>query len=537
MQTFSPSRKPADYTVGWICALAVELTAARAMLDEIHEMLPRKSGDNNLYTLGSIGPHNVIIVCLPIGMMGTNSAATATKDLRRSFGSIKISVMVGIGGGIPTKVDIRLGDVAVSTPDGQHGGVVQYDFGKTVDDGHLVRVGTLNKPPPLLLGAVSTLAARHREEDLELHKHIAKMVESRPKLNSYAVYPGEQLDQLFDASYRHESQSTTCNLCDLRQLKPRRPRTVKSPVIHYGNIASGNQVMRDAKTRDRLAAQENVICFEMEAAGFMDSFPCLVVRGICDYADSHKNKNWQPYAAVVAAAYTKELLLIVPPEEVQQTQVITEAGNDTYNIPFSLRGLPIVNKFVPRDDEMNRLGNVLVPAPDHEMRRKVSILHGLGGIGKTQLALEFARKHREVFSAIFWLDGSSRNAIRLSIAGIASRLPATQISEGARNSKLAADELDAVINEVLRWFSLPKNNRWLMVIDNVDRAYSSAGHDPEAFDVEGLFPDADHGSILITSRLKELEQLGSSHKLDSMNTAQGIRLLEYRMGRVPEGAF
>ena len=275
----------------------------------------------------------------------------------------------------------------------------------------------------------------------------------------------------------------------------------------------------------------------MEAAGLMDSFPCLVVRGTCDYADTHKNKDWQPYAAVVAAAYTKELLLIVPPEEVQQTQVVTEASNDIYNIPFSLRGLPIVNKFVPRNDEMSRLENVLVPAPDRDMRRKIFILHGLGGIGKTQLALEFARKHQKAFTAILWLDGSSCDAIQQSIAGLSSRLPGKQISEGARNFKQAADKLDAVVDEILQWFSLPTNNQWLMVIDNVDRAYPSVGHDPEAFDVERFFPDADHGSILITSRLKELEQLGSSHKVDSMNEAQGTRLLECRMGRVPEGAL
>ena len=216
--------------------------------------------------------------------------------------------------------------------------------------------------------------------------------------------------------------------------------------------------------------------------------------------------------------------------------MVSEAGNDTYKIPFSLRGLPIVNKFVPRDDEMSRLESVLVPTPDHDMRRKVYILHGLGGIGKTQLALEFARKHQQVFNAIFWLDGSSRNAIQQSITGISSKLPIKPISEGARNLNQAA-ELDAAIDEILRWFSLPTNNQWLMVIDNVDRAYPSMGHEPEAFDVEEFFPDADHGSILITSRLKELEQLGSSHRADRMNEAQGTRLLEYRMGRAPKGAL
>ena len=183
---------------------------------------------------------------------------------------------------------------------------------------------------------------------------------------------------------------------------------------------------------------------------------------------------------------------------------------------------------------MSRLENVLVPAPDHNMRRKVFVLHGRGGIGKIQLALEFARKYQKAFSSIFWLDGSSHDAIRQSIAGI---MPVIQISEAARNLKRATGELDAVMDEVLRLFSLPTNKKRLMVIDNFDRVYPLAGHDPEAFDVERFFPEVDHGSILITSRLKELEQLGSGYKVDGMNDAQGIRLLEYRMERASEGAL
>ena len=60
-----------------------------------------------------------------------------------------------------------------------------------------------------------------------------------------------------------------------------------------------------------------VLCVEMEAAGLMDDFPCLVIRGICDYADSHKNKRWQPYAAATAAAYAKELLSTIPAHVVE----------------------------------------------------------------------------------------------------------------------------------------------------------------------------------------------------------------------------
>ncbi|KAG9557206.1 hypothetical protein KCU71_g10843, partial [Aureobasidium melanogenum] len=88
------------------------------------------------------------------------------------------------------------------------------------------------------------------------------------------------------------------------------------PAIHHGSIASGNSLMKDAMMRDELAAKEGILCFEMEAAGIMNNLPCLVVRGICDYSDSHKNKQWQGYAAMTAAAYTKDLLKVMVPKKV-----------------------------------------------------------------------------------------------------------------------------------------------------------------------------------------------------------------------------
>ena len=94
--------------------------------------------------------------------------------------------------------------------------------------------------------------------------------------------------------------------------------------MHYGTIASGNAVIKDSSTRDRLRRDFNAICVEMEAAGVMDTIlPCLVIRGICDYADSHKNKRWQPYAAATAAAYAKELLTMIPAADIQKADPVT----------------------------------------------------------------------------------------------------------------------------------------------------------------------------------------------------------------------
>jgi len=116
-----------DYTVGWVCALPVELAAAQEMLDEEHADLERDVNDNdeNLYALGSIGGHNIAIVCLPAGRIGNNPAAVVVTQMRATFKGLRFGLMVGIGGGVPSiEVDIRLRDVVVSQLDKTFGGVV-----------------------------------------------------------------------------------------------------------------------------------------------------------------------------------------------------------------------------------------------------------------------------------------------------------------------------------------------------------------------------------------------------------------------------
>ena len=137
-------------------------------------------------------------------------------------------------------------------------------------------------------------------------------------------YQGSEHDQLFEADYDHNGGGKACENCDKGRLLTREPRDTKDPVIHYGLIGSANQVMRHGTTREKLRQEKGILCFEMEAAGLMDDFPCLVIRGICDYSDTHKNKRWQPYAAATAAAYAKELLEIIPATQVTSTVEATE---------------------------------------------------------------------------------------------------------------------------------------------------------------------------------------------------------------------
>jgi nucleoside phosphorylase len=292
-----------DYTVGWISALPLEAAAATAMLDEIHEK-PRKqlSSDHNVYTLGRIDEHNVVIACLPAGVYGTNPAATVATQMLSSFESIRVGLMVGIGGGVPSaERDIRLGDVVVSKPGGMFGGVVQYDRGKTAE-GKFERTGSLNKPPQVLLSAVSAMEKKHIMGENKISEFLADMLRKYPKMQEKFSYQSTRHDPSCATHGRYSGEDNTSESRPVKRLKYRSP---DDPVVHYGLIASGNQVIKDVATRDQLRQElgGDVLCFEMEAAGLMDAFPCIVIRGICDYADYCKNDLWQGYAANFSASY------------------------------------------------------------------------------------------------------------------------------------------------------------------------------------------------------------------------------------------
>jgi nucleoside phosphorylase len=322
-----------DYTVGWICALEVEQAAARALIDQEHPRLPSTAGDPNRYRFGSINGHNVVIACLPDGETGSNSAAALAGRMTNNFPSLKFGLMVGIGGGAPSPPDykdIRLGDVVVSSPTSEFGGVVQYDRGKTIQEGVFTRSGSLDRPPEVLRQAVTDLRATYRLKRSRLIEYLSQMVAEFSTFASPSAIQGCQ-DILFRPDYDHPKGfgASTCKSCDATQRIQRSPRS-DDPVIHYGLIASGNKVMKNGRERDRFSKElGGVLCFEMEAAGLMNVFPCLVIRGICDYSDSHKNKNWQAYAAAVAAAYTKELLGEIEPAVVERTPTAATVMNTT----------------------------------------------------------------------------------------------------------------------------------------------------------------------------------------------------------------
>jgi nucleoside phosphorylase len=313
-----------QYTIGIVCALSVEQAAVVAMLDEEHGRVQKAASDENVYTFGRAGEHNVVVACLPAGMPGRVSATVAAQDMMRSF-PIKAGFMVGVSGGVWSEsMDIRLGDVVVSKPDGKHGGVVQWDYGKMERDGTFWRIGTLNKPPRPLLNALQSLRALHWRKGNQLHQSLKGLLSNNPYMAEEYRHPGAPYDERFEANYEHGG-GDTCSMCDRSHLCDRQPRTDDEPKIHYGNIASSDQAMECGRARDRIAGEEGILCFEMEAAGLMDTFPCLVIRGVCNYADSHKNERWQPYAAAMAACYAKELLAQVESTAVGRLELASKS--------------------------------------------------------------------------------------------------------------------------------------------------------------------------------------------------------------------
>lgn len=229
--------------------------------------------------------------------------------LLSSFQSIQLGLMVGIGGGVPSRdADIRLGDVVVSTLTNAHGGVIRYDYGKVLSGGDFQNTSMLNYPPQILLTALSKLQANHLTGCQRFLEYLAEIERKMPKQVSTFARPDEE-DHLYLADYNHVNMKlATCDGCNTAKTVPRVQRDSSEPVVHYGPISSANQAVKDSRLRDKLGDELGVYCVEMEAAGFMDNFSCLVIRGICDYADSHKNNEWQGYAAAVAAAYAKELI-------------------------------------------------------------------------------------------------------------------------------------------------------------------------------------------------------------------------------------
>ncbi|ERF70367.1 hypothetical protein EPUS_05186 [Endocarpon pusillum Z07020] len=435
-----------DYGVAIICPLEVEVSAVRYMLNEEHARLPNKEGDSNRYICGRMSGHNVVIGFLPEGSQGAT-----------------LRLLVGIGGGVPSvQNDVRLGDVVVSMPSGGHGGVVQYDLGKETPTG-FERKGFLEPPPTSWRTCVVDMKSAHRTKANQISTFLDDMIRKYPGLDEYRRLTTAK-DVLFLPTNKHASGETTCQKCDHSQVVERPPRARDTPTIFYGLIASGNRIAQDAG---------GALCFEMEAAGLMNDFRCVVIRGISDYADSHKNDDWHAYSAAVAAGCAKELLTYM--------NSVVGSNSTSRNVHWTITR--VTNPyFTGRADIVTEITEVVQNAlqDDTGMDQCRIVVTGMGGQGKSEICLHVADRVRSSFWGVFWVDVDKVALAESGFRAIGSRL------------NLPAPSIDDVRQSLANI-----KHRWLLILDNADA---------RDVDYQQYFPTGCTGVIVLTSRNSKCHQ-------------------------------
>ncbi len=195
-----------------------------------------------------------------------------------------------------------------------------------------------------------------------------------------------------------------------------------------------------------------------------------------------------------------------------------------FSISFSLSEVPEIEHFVGREEELAKIKETFQGDGSH---RKTVLLQGLGGIGKTQLAVEYVKQQRDAYPAIFWLNGKSEDMLKQSFKNMAKRLfdqfPSSTLLRTAAESK----DADQVAEAMKRWLSVKGNNQWLMVFDNVDNPKLPGIKDPQAYNIKSYFPEAHQGFILITTRSSQLK-IGNIIPVKKLqNVRESIAILAY----------
>ena len=297
------------YTVGWVCALEVEIIAALDMRDEEYESPDAShlsSSGGYLFEYGRINRYKVVFACLSAGDSGSNSSARIVSAMRRCFRNLDWFVMSGIAKGIPREEiaedesdSIQLGDVIIAMGDKYRSGIVPYTEGKWKPDGFEL-TGWTDKVPLPLTQVTSRIKRDQKRGKFNLPDVLANNVGS--KTHALPKLP----DELYNADYEHPAGNRDCRACSKDALVERKLR--RHPRCHFGLVLSGALLLEDAKTRDDYAKEyPNAQCFEMEGAG-LDEVRGPLVKGVSDYADSHYNNAWHEYAATNSAAVVKYIL-------------------------------------------------------------------------------------------------------------------------------------------------------------------------------------------------------------------------------------
>ncbi|KAJ2992504.1 hypothetical protein NUW58_g2149 [Xylaria curta] len=299
-----------DYTVGWLAMSYIDQAAAIAMLDETHSQLEMDPGNIRNYRYGEIGGHNIVITSLDWEGCKATNAASIADDVYHTFPSLRMMFMVGVASGVPGDVDVRLGDVVVGTSVIEYVGLSAYP-----DEDSIGITGVSVIPPMLLRWGIQEMEALDEMDPHQVPSIIRRTVheigQKNPHIQQYSCRDSLQ-DLLFESTYKHTKPGKACDECDRSHLVERTPREDDCPVIHYGRIGTSSTIVENAGLRDKLAQLKPALCLESGNGRAIDFFKALMVCSIGDYADSHKNPEWEQYAAATAAAYTKVYLGQLP---------------------------------------------------------------------------------------------------------------------------------------------------------------------------------------------------------------------------------
>ncbi|WAO84617.1 PNP-UDP-1 domain-containing protein [Fusarium falciforme] len=539
-----------DFQIAIACSLSLEYDAVCHLVDDFWDKdYGRTASDPNMYRNGRIGAFNIVIVLL----YGKRifKATSATASLRSSYPNLELVLVTGICGGVPKTgegKELVLGDVVISNT------VVQYDLGRRYPDGFETK-NTLNdslgRPALHIQNLVVTFKTRRGLQLLEQQSasHLEKLQsqQSDGDAATHYEYPGAGNDHLYPTSYVHKHYSTEvcreCNSgpgvvcavsrnlscrelgCDAQQRVPRKrlqdSERVRVPRVLVGHLGWGDRVLKSGEDRDRIAKEHDLIAFGMEEAGAWDGIPCIIVQGICDYADSHKNKHWQNFAAATAASVAKALVEEYPrtdkpsnsrqqesleddPSEDESTSYSVSSGGDKESVSDIVHRIPSSDachvlaydrneNFVPRPGINSKLDQLL---PSNSDEFQSAALWGLGGSGKTQVALQYAYgRCRNPDCSVFWVHADTEATFTQDYNRVADALGLGSFSEGSELLRAVRSGIES-------------QKRWLLVLDNADDlglfgVGPATGHRGRT--LSNYIPKGPSGAVLWTSRDQQVD--------------------------------